>query len=58
MSTAELKQLVDRTSTEERLFRQACLDHLARVNAPENAADLSRRLRDTDAGKKIALAQA
>lgn len=58
MSTAELKQIVDQTSTEERLYLQAYLDHLSRVNAPTNAADLSRRMREMDAGRKVTLAQA
>ena len=58
MSVAEIKQLVDKTSTEDRLFLQAYLDHLARVNDPANAADLSRRMREMDAGRKITLTQA
>jgi hypothetical protein len=58
MSVAEIKQLVDKTSMEERLFLQAYLDHLARVEDPANAADLSRRMREMDAGKKVTLAQA
>ena len=58
MSVSEIKQLVDRTSPEERLFLQAYLDHLARVKEPASAADLSRRMREMTAGKKITLAQA
>ena len=58
MSVAELKRIVDKTSTEERLFLQAYLDHLARAGDPANAADLSRRMREMDAGKKVTLALA
>jgi hypothetical protein len=58
VSTTELKQIVDESTAEERLFLQAYLDHLPRVNDPANAADLSKRMREMDEGKKVTLAQA
>ncbi len=58
MSTVELKQMVDQASVEERLFLEAYLAHLRRVNSPENAADLERRMQDMDGGNKVSLKQA
>ncbi|MBI4660379.1 MAG: hypothetical protein HY735_16205 [Verrucomicrobia bacterium] len=58
MSVAELKRIVDETTDEERLFLEAYLAHLRRASDPANAADLSRRMREIEAGKKVTLAQA
>lgn len=58
MSVVELKKMVDQTTPEERMFLQAYLDHLARRDDPANAQDLTRRMKEMDAGKKVTLAQA
>ncbi|MEK7678271.1 MAG: hypothetical protein AAB676_20770 [Verrucomicrobiota bacterium] len=58
MSVAELKRVVDDTTPDERLFLEAYLAHLHRRDDPANAADLARRMREMDAGKKVTLARA
>lgn len=58
MSVAELKQTVDSLSTEERLFLSAYLHHLSRAGDPAHKAELGKRLRRIEEGKKITLEQA
>lgn len=54
MSVAELRKLVDEISVEDRLELEHYLAHLRRSNDPDFAADLTRRMKDMDKGKKIA----
>ncbi len=57
MTTAKLRKMVDEATPNQRYFLRAYLDHLARVNDPANAIDLSRRMAEMDAGKKVTLDQ-
>jgi alkylated DNA nucleotide flippase Atl1 len=53
MSTTELKRVVDEATPEERLFLLHYLAHLRRVGDPKHAAELGRRMKEMDQGKKI-----
>lgn len=53
MSTAELKRVVDEATPEERLFLMHYLAHLRRVNDPEHARELGKRMKEMDRGKKV-----
>lgn len=53
MSTIELKRIVDNATPRERLFLAHYLAHLRRVNDPENAVELSRKMREMDQGTKV-----
>lgn len=58
MSVAELKSVVDQTTTGERVFLRAYLDHLAAQASPEHLQELDRRWAEMDAGDKVSLAEA
>ncbi len=58
MKLEELIRGVDEASEEDRLALAAHLKHLERVNDPENAVDLDRRMREMDAGQKVSLEDA
>ncbi len=58
MNLAEVKQMVDQMSDEERLFLTAYLHHRLRANDPANRADLEERMKQMDAGNKVSLEQA
>lgn len=58
MSVAELKTVVDNSTSEERLFLQAYLDHLAEQASPERVRELDRRWEEMNAGDKVSLAEA
>ena len=58
MSHAELIEIVDRTSPEERLFLHAYIEHLARADDPEQGRELDRRLESMRAGQEVNLADA
>ena len=53
MSTTQLKAVVDKASPDERQFLEHYLAHLRRVADPGHAADLTRRMKDMDDGKKV-----
>ena len=53
MNTTKLKALVDQATPEERLFLRHYLAHVRRENDPEYAAELARRMKDMDEGKKV-----
>ena len=53
MNTNQLKAVVDTASPGERQFLEHYLAHLRRVADPRCAADLTRRMKDMDAGKKF-----
>ena len=55
MSRAELIEIVDRTSPEDRLFLNAYLEHRNRADDPENGRELDRRLERMRAGHEISL---
>ena len=58
MSVAELKEIVDKSTEEERIFLEAYLQHLNRVADPENGRDLDERLGQMDAANKVSLTKA
>jgi len=58
MSRTELIELVDRTSPEDRLFLHAYIEHLARVDDPENGRELDRRLERMRAGHEVSFEDA
>ena len=58
MSVAELKEIVDESTAEGRVFLEAYLQHLNRVTDPESGRDLDERLMQMDAGNKISLTRA
>lgn len=58
MSRTELIEIVDRTSPEDRLFLHAYIEHLARVDDPENGSELDRRLERMRAGQEVSLGDA
>lgn len=58
MELSEIEEFVDRLSSEERMHLQGYLDDLDRRDDPANAADLTRRMREMDAGMKVTLAEA
>ena len=58
MSHAELIDLVNRSSQEDRLFLRAYIEHLARSADAENGRDLDRRLEAMRAGDEVTLAEA
>jgi hypothetical protein len=58
MSHAELIEMVDRTSPEERLFLHAYIEHLACEADPEHGRELDRRLESMRAGNEVSLEDA
>jgi len=54
MSLAELKDILDKTGAEERLFARAYLKHLQRAEDPAYRAEITRRL---DGGRFFGLDQ-
>ena len=58
MSRADLIEIVDRTSPEDRLFLHAYIEHLARVADPEDSRALDRRLESMRAGNEVSLEEA
>ena len=58
MSRTELIQIVDQTSPEDRLFLNAYIEHLARVDEPDNGCELDRRLERMRAGREVSLEDA
>jgi hypothetical protein len=58
MSRAELIEIVDRSSPEDRLFLRACIEHLARAADPEDGRELDRRLESMRAGNEVSLEDA
>jgi hypothetical protein len=56
MSLSELKEMVDKATPEERLFLAHYLAHRRRTSDPERMAEISRRMSEMDAGKKISWA--
>lgn len=57
MSRTELQSVVDRSSTEERLFLAAYLRHLSTQNDPNLQAELAGAHREIEGGKKVGLRQ-
>ncbi len=57
MSRTELTALVDRSSTEERLFLAAYLRHVSTQDDPGLHAELAGAHREIEGGKKIGLRQ-
>ena len=55
MSRAELIEIVDRTSPEDRLFLNAYIEHRVRADDPENGPELDRRLERMRAGQEVSL---
>ena len=53
MSTTQLKAVVDKATPDERMFLEHYLAHLRRAADPRHAADLTRRMRDMDEGRKV-----
>jgi len=58
MSHAELIEIVDRTSPEERLFLSAYIEHLASAADPGHGRELDRRLESMRAGNEVSLEDA
>ncbi len=58
MSHAELIEIVNRSSPEDRLFLRAYIEHLARTADPEDGRDLDRRLEAMRAGDEVSLEEA
>jgi hypothetical protein len=58
MSRAELIEIVDRSSPEDRLFLHAYIEHLARAADPEDGRELDRRLETMRAGNEVSLDEA
>lgn len=57
MSSAELKSLVDRSSTDERLFLAAYLRHLSSQDDVALGDELAGAHREIAGGKKVGLRQ-
>lgn len=57
MSRTELTSLVDRSSTEERLFLAAYLRHVSTRDDPGLQSELADAHREIERGKKIGLSQ-
>lgn len=57
MSRAELTSLVDRSSTEERLFLAAYLRHVATQDDANLQGELAGAHREIESGKKVSLRQ-
>lgn len=55
MSRQELIDIVDRTSSEDRLFLPAYIEHLARAADPADGSDLDQRLEAMRAGSEVSL---
>ncbi len=55
MSRAELIEIVDRTTPEDRLFLHAYIEHLARAADPKESRELDRRLESMRAGNEVSL---
>ena len=55
MSRAELIEIVDQTSPEDRVFLRAYIEHLARAGNPEDGRELDRRLDSMRAGNEVTL---
>ena len=53
MSRNELKAVVDRSSTEDRLFLSAYLQHLATRDDPTTQTELTNAHREISRGKKV-----
>ncbi len=58
MSRAELIEIVDRSSPEDRLFLHAYIEHLARAADSEAGRELDRRLESMRAGNEVSLEEA
>ncbi|MEI9897756.1 MAG: hypothetical protein WDN28_28845 [Chthoniobacter sp.] len=58
MSHAELIEIVNRSSPEDRLFLSAYLEHLARTSNPDDGRDLDRRLEAMRGGDEVSLDEA
>ena len=57
MSRNELKAVVDRSSTEDRLFLTAYLQHLATREDPALQTELANAHREITRGRKVTLRQ-
>lgn len=57
MSRNELRAIVDRSSSEERLFLSAYLQHLATKDDPAVQTELTNANREISRGKKVSLRQ-
>ncbi len=57
MSRNELKAVVDRSSTEDRLFLSAYLQHLATREDPAVQTELANAHREITCGRKVNLRQ-
>jgi hypothetical protein len=57
MSRNELKAVVDRSSTEDRLFLSAYLQHLATRDDPAVQTELANAHREITRGRKVNLRQ-
>lgn len=57
MAIAELKQELEKTSPEDRLFLSAYLQHLIRQDDPAYQADLGRRIAEMKSGQAYSQAQ-
>jgi hypothetical protein len=57
VSRTELKAIVDRSSTEERLFLSTYLHHLAASENPAFQEELSHAHREIERGRKVGLRQ-
>lgn len=58
MSRAELIEIVDRSSPEDRIFLHAYIEHLARIADPADGHELDRRLESMRAGNEVSLEEA
>ncbi len=55
MSIEQLQREMEHASDAERLELAMYLRHLRRRNDPEHAAELSRRMKEMDEGKRVTL---
>jgi len=55
MSRSQLIEFVDGTSSEDRIFLQAYLEHVARASDAEYGRDLDHRLEAMRAGEEVNL---
>ena len=55
MSVAEMKQVVDNATLEERQFLEAYLEHLRRKEDPSNAEELDRRFDQMEQGVRMTI---
>ena len=56
MSVAEIKQVVDRATDEERVFMAAYLQHVERATNSSHALELDQKLSEVETGKSLSLA--